>query len=132
MTQEELIEASVGGFGRWQLFVCLAVFMVNIPLSWQELAIVFLAPEHKISCADNVTLDNPCKCENHTFNNGIFANTIVSEWDLVCDRDWLTDLAQTILMLGILVGNITFGFLSDWYVKNFNDCYNVLPHLYVI
>ncbi|GLV31845.1 uncharacterized protein CBL_07605 [Carabus blaptoides fortunei] len=113
MTQEELIELSVGGFRRWQLFVCLAVFLVNIPLAWQELAIVFLAGEHRISCADAVPLSDPCKCTNHTFNNDVFTNTIVSQWDLVCGRDWLTDLSQTILMLGILVGNITFGFLSD-------------------
>lgn len=35
------------------------------------------------------------------------------EWDLVCNREYLTNVSQTIFMFGILVGNMFFGGLAD-------------------
>ncbi|PSN53343.1 hypothetical protein C0J52_04085 [Blattella germanica] len=46
------------------------------------------------------------------------------QWDLVCDRKQLANVAQTVLMFGVLVGNVVFGMLSDrhgspwWLVEN--------------
>jgi len=48
-----------------------------------------------------------------TYFRSIFTETILSEWDLVCDKQYLADFAQTITMLGILFGNMVFGYLSD-------------------
>lgn len=49
----------------------------------------------------------------HIFSSSVFTNTIAIEWDLVCQKQYLANLAQTITMLGILFGNMVFGYLSD-------------------
>jgi hypothetical protein len=38
---------------------------------------------------------------------------IVLQWDLVCDRKQLANVAQTVFMFGILVGNVLFGMVAD-------------------
>jgi len=35
------------------------------------------------------------------------------QWDLVCDREYLKDLSQTILVIGVIFGAILFTSLSD-------------------
>ncbi|XP_076024236.1 solute carrier family 22 member 6 [Genypterus blacodes] len=40
-------------------------------------------------------------------------STIISDWDLVCERRQLKQMAQTIYMSGVLVGAAVFGGLSD-------------------
>ena len=37
----------------------------------------------------------------------------VVQWDLVCDRAYLKDLTQTILVLGFMIGAIVCTILSD-------------------
>ncbi|KAM6314880.1 solute carrier family 22 member 13-like [Aegotheles albertisi] len=39
--------------------------------------------------------------------------SLVTEFDLVCDKKDLTDISQSIYMMGLLLGAITFGPLSD-------------------
>ncbi|XP_061609652.1 solute carrier family 22 member 16 isoform X3 [Phyllopteryx taeniolatus] len=39
--------------------------------------------------------------------------SIVTDWDLVCDRAWLAKLCQPTFMLGVLVGALVFGDLAD-------------------
>lgn len=116
MAHAEAIEGSVGVFKRWQLMVFLLVFLVNMPLALQELSIVFLAPTVAFNCTDPKY--NPCdkNCPGHVFDTSVFDRTIVSQWDLVCDSKWLAEFSQTILMLGILAGNVIFGYLSDRFV----------------
>lgn len=38
---------------------------------------------------------------------------LLLQWDLVCERKQLANVAQTVLMFGILVGNVVFGMLAD-------------------
>ncbi|NXT57162.1 S226B protein, partial [Pluvianellus socialis] len=54
----------------------------------------------------------PCH-DGWTYHDGIFAHTIVTEWDLVCDSKKLRQVAQSIYMAGILLGSGFFGVLSD-------------------
>ncbi|XP_070558191.1 organic cation transporter protein-like [Ptychodera flava] len=42
-----------------------------------------------------------------------YENTVVLEYDLVCNNDWLKQLSKSIVPLGNLVGVIIFGQLSD-------------------
>ncbi|KAM8940447.1 solute carrier family 22 member 6-B-like [Pelodytes ibericus] len=42
-----------------------------------------------------------------------YTSTIISEWDLVCERDNLKELAQSIYMAGVLVGAMVYGVLAD-------------------
>jgi len=54
------------------------------------------------------------------FNNNIILYisvfVIVPQWDLVCGRFQLSNIAQSVFMLGVLIGNVLFGMFSDKYV----------------
>ncbi|XP_008296475.1 solute carrier family 22 member 16 [Stegastes partitus] len=39
--------------------------------------------------------------------------SIVTDWDLVCDREWLAKLCQPTFMLGVLIGALVFGDIAD-------------------
>ncbi|XP_060065283.1 solute carrier family 22 member 21-like [Ylistrum balloti] len=40
-------------------------------------------------------------------------NTIVSEWSLICDKDWVASTITTIQMIGLLVSGLTAGHIAD-------------------
>lgn len=115
---EDPITKAIGVIGKWQIWICFVVFLVKFPVAWHQMSIIFLAPPMNFTCADNHTLhhnDNTCQanCTDYEYDHSIFKETIISEWNLVCNREWLKNLTQTIFMLGILVGNMLFGHLSD-------------------
>ncbi|XP_057582143.1 solute carrier family 22 member 6-like [Hippopotamus amphibius kiboko] len=47
------------------------------------------------------------------YDNSTFPSTIVTEWDLVCAHKTLPQLSQSIIMAGIVVGNLMFGTMAD-------------------
>ncbi|XP_049569479.1 solute carrier family 22 member 6 isoform X2 [Orcinus orca] len=47
------------------------------------------------------------------YDNSTFPSTIVMEWDLVCSRRALRQLAQSLYMVGVLLGAMIFGHLAD-------------------
>ena len=52
-------------------------------------------------------------CEDWEFDKTEFQSTIKSDFQLVCGRDYLTSLAQTLYFVGMVMGVFTFGLLSD-------------------
>lgn len=40
----------------------------------------------------------------YDYNRSVVHSSIVTEWDLVCDDAKMVDVAQIVLMLGILIG----------------------------
>ncbi|XP_075043564.1 solute carrier family 22 member 6-B-like [Mixophyes fleayi] len=64
-----------------------------------------------ISLLSNDT--EPCTQGNWTYDLSIYTSTIISEWDLVCEREWMKELAQSAYMAGVLVGAIVYGALAD-------------------
>lgn len=114
---EDPLTKAIGAIGKWQIWICFVVFLVKFPVAWHQMSIIFLAPPMNFTCADRGTedYDNQCSanCSSYEFDHSTFRETIISQWGLVCDREWLKNLTQTIFMLGILVGNMVFGHLSD-------------------
>ncbi|CAH1264097.1 SLC22A5 [Branchiostoma lanceolatum] len=49
------------------------------------------------------------------YDRSHYGKSIVTQFDLVCDRAWLREFAQSVHMLGFSVGAITSGTLSDRY-----------------
>ncbi|KAM9302150.1 solute carrier family 22 member 20-like [Gastrophryne carolinensis] len=53
-------------------------------------------------------------CEDGwVYDRSVFASTIVTEWDLVCNLRTMKQVAQSIYMAGVLVGAMLLGTLSD-------------------
>ncbi|OXU19035.1 hypothetical protein TSAR_011958 [Trichomalopsis sarcophagae] len=114
----------MGYLGRWQIFVCTAISLVKFPVAWHQLAIVFMAPKQRYNCAlpgfgnasdqCHATINgSDVECTQWEFDRSVFPETIISQWNLVCSRSHYANLQQSILMFGILLGSISFGFLSD-------------------
>ncbi|XP_074657470.1 organic cation transporter protein-like [Tubulanus polymorphus] len=62
------------------------------------------------SSGDNQTIP----CNNGWVYYTDYQSTIVTEWDLVCDRDYLPQMSQTIFVVGTLIGAGSLSPLADW------------------
>lgn len=110
------MESAVGGVGRWQAVICLAIALLKVPIAFHQLGIIFLAPPAPFRCvapqeeANGVCVAN---CTKYEYDTSVFKNTIVMEWDLICKKEWMKNMTQTIFMFGVLLGNMIFGFFAD-------------------
>ncbi|XP_067000200.2 organic cation transporter protein [Anabrus simplex] len=115
---EDVVQGAMGDFGRWQLWICLSISVLKLPVAWHQLGIVFLAPPTTFWCADSnssssaMACDKPCNA-GWVFDRTVFEETIITQWELVCSRAQLANVAQTVFMLGVLLGNVLFGIAAD-------------------
>ncbi|CAH2084826.1 unnamed protein product [Euphydryas editha] len=58
-------------------------------------------------------LDSFLKCNEWDYDRSEVGNTIISEWNLVCDRATLTNLAEVVFLVGVGVGGVLGGWISD-------------------
>ncbi|XP_077015408.1 solute carrier family 22 member 16 [Tamandua tetradactyla] len=56
--------------------------------------------------------DVPCS-DGYVYDRSKWESTVVTEWNLVCHREWLAKLIQPVFMLGVLLGAVMLGYLSD-------------------
>ncbi|XP_077977749.1 organic cation transporter protein-like [Glandiceps talaboti] len=58
--------------------------------------------------------DDTLECDNGwVYDRSTYERTVVHDFDLVCDKDWMKQLSKSIVLLGKLVGAVLFGQLSD-------------------
>ncbi|XP_003449940.1 solute carrier family 22 member 16 [Oreochromis niloticus] len=50
---------------------------------------------------------------NFVYDHTEVYQSIVTDWDLVCDKEWLAKLCQPTFMLGVLIGALVFGDVAD-------------------
>lgn len=108
-----LINQLIGSLGKYHVGLCLLIFMSKFGVAFHTMAIIFLAPPAQYRCPD---INMTC-CENPIFDKTVFKRTIVSEWNLICQKTWLKDLHQTIFQFGVLSGSLICGIASDMSVK---------------
>ncbi|KAH8247009.1 hypothetical protein KR032_006818 [Drosophila birchii] len=61
--------------------------------------------------SSNQTID----CSHYVYDQGTYLNSAVTEWNLVCGRGFMAATSDSLFMLGVLLGSIVFGQLSDKY-----------------
>lgn len=112
-----------GSFGTWQKRIFFVLFYVNIVGMWHNLSITFLAPNMEYNCTNASTSEDRCfvtydnistPCTEWEYDTSFYSQTIVNEWDLVCEREWLVALAKSVYMFGFLLSVLIFGQISDW------------------
>lgn len=52
-------------------------------------------------------------CDNYIYDDSKYTSSTVIEWTMVCSRAWLKATADALFMVGVLVGSIVFGQMSD-------------------
>ncbi len=50
---------------------------------------------------------------NFVYDHTEVHQSIVTDWDLVCEREWLAKLCQPSFMMGVLIGALVFGDVAD-------------------
>ncbi|KAG7508069.1 solute carrier family 22 member 16 [Solea senegalensis] len=50
---------------------------------------------------------------NFVYDHSEIQQSIVTDWDLVCEKEWLAKLCQPTFMLGVLIGALLFGDIAD-------------------
>lgn len=120
VTKEDKLSKAIGELGPWQLFL---IVILSIPskmsAGWNVLGIIFLAPKTQYTCLsrNNSTegiLNFTCysDCDQYGYITE-FEDSIITQFELICERAWLANLVQTIFMFGVLVGSMVFGFMAD-------------------
>ncbi|XP_071495351.1 solute carrier family 22 member 15-like [Diadema antillarum] len=108
----------VGEFGRAQVVHQVILCTLQFFSAFQMLSLAFVGKAPTVYCEgkppvydDVCDMDPPCQ----EYRYGTEFTSIVSEWDLVCDKSHYVGYAQSMYMAGVLVGNLHFGTLSDRY-----------------
>ena len=52
-------------------------------------------------------------CQQYVYDRSIFSETLVSNFDLVCDQSWKKGFIGTIYMIGLFFGSYIIGYAGD-------------------
>ncbi|XP_025192491.1 organic cation transporter protein [Melanaphis sacchari] len=63
--------------------------------------------------SSNMPVNHSINCHRWIYDRETYQNTAVMEFNLVCDRAWYKGTADSMLMVGVMLGSIIFGYLSD-------------------
>lgn len=55
------------------------------------------------------------ECKSWEFDMSLIGKTIVSEWNIVCDRLYLGSVVESCFLAGAGLGSVTSGWISDRY-----------------
>jgi len=125
------------GFGPWQILPIVAVFCIQGSYSSQHLATVFTNMPLNFRCLSSYTkdtmnssdYDSTCRysydtnsstntavesCEIFEYDTTMFHSTFTSEFNLVCEKAWLSNLYKTLGFTGVIVGTVFAGLGDRW------------------
>ncbi|EGW04477.1 Solute carrier family 22 member 6 [Cricetulus griseus] len=72
----------------------------------------WVPPFHNGTEVNDTGVTEPC-IDGWVYDNSTFPSTIVTEWNLVCSHRAFRQLAQSLYMVGVLLGAMVFGYLAD-------------------
>ncbi|XP_026326577.1 solute carrier family 22 member 3-like isoform X2 [Hyposmocoma kahamanoa] len=111
------LEKHLSALTCYHYYVFVLIFIAKWPLVWHALSLIFLSPPMDFYCEgiDNKENFNKCPCDKPWFDQSVFEATMQTKFMLYCDRSWLIAFSHCICNTGVLVGSLTFGYLSDKY-----------------
>ena len=62
-----------------------------------------------------INATDQCSCDDKIFDTSFMNTTIVTEYNLVCSREWVNSALTSITFIGFLFGALVGGYLSDKY-----------------
>ncbi|CAH0407459.1 unnamed protein product [Chilo suppressalis] len=118
---DDYIAKCIGPFGTWQAIIWVISISSKFIVIANVISIVFLTPNTEFKCVKFkgeplVDVQNSTcyeDCIKYEYYNTLFKDTLISRFDLICGDAWLASFAQSILMLGLLVGVPVIGWISD-------------------
>lgn len=128
MTVEDLLDQS-GGFGLFQWITTFCLFYNKLMTGWSIFQMAFAGIQPSWVCQGragsdpsnwtvkscevvvNMTTGQKESCLAYNFTGD--RHTAVSEWNLVCDLDWVKKAVTSIQMGGLLVGACLAGQMGD-------------------
>lgn len=132
MTYNVLLEnliKDLGGCGLYQWLLASIVHLGKTVATWSMITMTFAGQSPGFLCSSerfgsnetfanilNITLTDKCALNDSSCTDYLFKHhmrTVVSEFDLVCDRKWIPATITTIQMGGVLLGCIISGHLAD-------------------
>ncbi|GIY46925.1 organic cation transporter protein [Caerostris darwini] len=54
-------------------------------------------------------------CSSWEYDDSTYQSTVLSEWDLVCHREWLVSLSKSVYIAGFFCSAVSFTYLADKY-----------------
>ncbi|GBO20296.1 Solute carrier family 22 member 7, partial [Araneus ventricosus] len=62
---------------------------------------------------NNSSIRETVACDSWEYDRSIYTSTIVSQWNLVCDRGWLVSMSKSIFVTGYLLSSTLFAYFTD-------------------
>ncbi|CAG2100137.1 unnamed protein product [Medioppia subpectinata] len=136
ISKKKLVEVKhiadiVGEWGKWQFMLFSHCFLFFGSAAFVNMGYVFHAKRVDFWCADTPTnltsqhLSDETKCHKYSnpnescthweYNRTQFRKTIITEFDLVCDRANFASLTQSVFMLGYVVSGLVLSHYKDKY-----------------
>ncbi|XP_064403541.1 organic cation transporter protein-like isoform X2 [Halichondria panicea] len=104
------------GFGGAQKRLYILIQTIHYASVSHFIALSFIGFEPQWTCGDKTELDAKCleyargDCKPHYLED---VSTIISEWNLLCDKSSLAKLSQSIFFSGAMLGAWLWGTLAD-------------------
>ncbi|BFZ06597.1 hypothetical protein BsWGS_09635 [Bradybaena similaris] len=147
----------IGNEGLFQIIALLTLAMPKLPMQWSMTVMSYAAYEPEWCCVpQDVKVDKNCDvqflslspngtrpsykstygncdlnstvCSRDVFLASDDASTAVTEWDLVCEKQWIVSSLSAIQMGGVMIGALVSGSLSDVFGRKKVHFVSILVH----
>ncbi|CAH1407664.1 unnamed protein product [Nezara viridula] len=68
-------------------------------------------------------------CSRWDYDTSHLGLTLVTEWDLVCDRKYLLNVAEMMFLMGVAIGGLVCGYISDRFGRKRTLMFSLLAQI---